>query len=394
MCDSVKPYEDAFKKAEAVCKEAAKGNLEARIVDIEKFGEIGSLLEAINNMLDQTDAFVREAGASLQYASAGKFFRPFLLRGMHGDFRRGAMVINAAREDMESRAKREAEQAQITARRVAIAQEFGAKVSTVVRNVSTSSGEMEATANKMSVFASGAHEQSLSVATTTEQATNSVQTIATATEELSASIDEISTQVSDSTTATQGAVNEMNRVNQAVQSLIEAAAEIDNVVEFIRKIAGQTNLLALNATIEAARAGEAGRGFAVVAGEVKNLAQQTSTATNDIGLKIHAIQEASQLTVQSTKGIGTSINHISEVSTAIASAIEEQSAATRDISGNIQQAADRTTQVSRDVAEITGASEKTGMAAEDVLACASKLSEQAKSLSRDVDQFLSDIQAA
>ncbi|HEY5598221.1 MAG TPA: methyl-accepting chemotaxis protein, partial [Kiloniellales bacterium] len=260
-------YEAAFEKARAVCSEAAKGNLEARITEIAAFGEIGEVLLAINRMLDLTDAFVREAGTSLTYASEGKFFRRFVLRGMLGDFRRGAMTINTAREDMEKKARqaaaaeaeaerqrqREREQAEAAKQRLAIAEGFGSKVGAVVQTVAASAAEMEATAKEMAKLAGNAHQQSLTVSTAAATATENVQTVAAAAEQLTASISEIGGQVNESTRATRGAVDGMDSVNAAVQGLAEAAEQIDKVVEFIRGIAGQTNLLALNATIEAAR---------------------------------------------------------------------------------------------------------------------------------------------
>lgn len=406
--DELSLYRAAFRKAEAVCNEAAKGNLEARITGIAEFGEAGALLNAINRMLDQTDAFVREAGTSLRYASEGKYFRRFIERGMLGDFRRGAARINEARQDMEAKAKqaaaaeaeaekqreREREQAAANEARVKLAEDFGSMVSDVVATVSEAAAQMETTANQMSELARGTHGQSLAVASAAEEATGNVETVAAATEQLAASINEISGRVQDSTTATRGAVDGMNRVNGAVAGLSEAAEQIGKVVEFIRNIAGQTNLLALNATIEAARAGEAGKGFAVVAAEVKNLATQTANATKDIGAQIGGIQSASQETASAAEGIGQSISRISEISTSIASAIEEQSAATGEISGSAQQAASGTRKVSGNMAGISEAAERTGTTADGVLSAARRLAEQAEGLSGEVTRFLESFRAA
>jgi len=401
-------YRAAFEKAEAVCNEVAKGNLEARIIGIDESGASAGMLHAINRMLDLTDAFVREAGASLTHASEGKYYRSFMERGMLGDFRRGAAIINRAREDMEQKAReaaaaeaeaeqqreREREQAEINKQRLQIAEDFGAKVAAAVETVASAARQMEATAKEMTALTENAHEQSLAVAAAAQEATTNVQTVAAATQELSSSINEISQQVSESAAATNTAVEGMNSVNSAVGGLTEMAEQIDKVVEFIRSIASKTNLLALNATIEAARAGEAGKGFAVVASEVKTLAQQTATATNDITAQIRGIQDASTQTAQATASIGKSIDHVSGIATAIASAIEEQSAATGEISGNVQQAAEGTRQVTGKIEGISGAAEQTGMSAKDVLGSASDLAAQAAQLSGEVEKFLEDFRAA
>jgi methyl-accepting chemotaxis protein len=381
-------FRKALKKAEAVCLQAAGGDLEARITDIEGFDESRGLFVAINKLLDLTDAYVRESGASLEYASRGKYFRPFLLRGMLGDFRRGAQMINTAREAME---RMEVEAKELRRR---LADDFEASVATVVEAVTTAAAELEETAKEMSADAEVVHQQSLAVAAASEEATNNTQSVATSSEQLSASINEISRQVSDSATATRGVVAEVERANEAVLGLTDAARKIDKVVEFIREIAGQTNLLALNATIEAARAGDAGKGFAVVAHEVKTLASQTANATADIAAQIKAIQGASRLTASAIEGINTRTGQVNEVTTAIASAVEEQSAATTEISGGVQQAAAGTQEVSRNIVRITEASEKTGTAAREMLGAAGALSQQANAVTNQVNEFLEHIRSA
>lgn len=380
-------HKKAFAKIKTVCMEAAKGNFEARIIDIGKPGDIADTLNAINRLLDLTDAFIREAGASLDYASKGKFFRRFLLRGMLGDFRRGAQTINSAREAMEA-------QTNANTHRLGIAEKFGASVTALAESVSQATSHMESTAADMSRLADKTHEQSLAVAAAAEQATVSVQTVAATTDEMSRAVEEISAQVMESASTTQNAVTEMKTVDDAVNNLRSAADQIEKVLDLIRDIAGQTNLLALNATIEAARAGEAGRGFSIVASEVKTLAQESAQATDNINAEITGIQSASKQTEAATKGIGANIDTISEIAAAIASAIEEQTAATREISGNARQVAEGTAEVTAKITEISGASEETGQAAKEVLDSASALSRQAADLSTEVERFLEDFRAA
>ena len=373
-------YRKAFEKAEAVCLRAAEGDLEARVTDIEEFGELGSFLIALNRLLDLTDAFVRESSASLEYASQRKYFRPFLLRGMLGDFRRGAVVINAARESME--------------KRHLLTEDFQSAVSNVVGIVSESAGDLQMAAKAMSADAESTHQQSLTVAAASEEAASNADAVATSAEELSASIAEIGRQVAGSAEATKSVVGEVQSANEAVERLTDAAKKIDQVISFIRDVASQTNLLALNATIEAARAGEAGRGFSVVAQEVKGLASQVAEATADITKQVGAMQEASRDTAESIADINAKIVTVNEAATAIASAIEQQSAATAEISENVQQAAQGSQDVSRNIGSITNASEQSGETAKELLLSAEMLSKESEALNRKVVEFLEKLECA
>jgi methyl-accepting chemotaxis protein len=179
-----------------------------------------------------------------------------------------------------------------------------------------------------------------------------------------------------------------------VSELVKAAGRIGDVVELISNIAGQTNLLALNATIEAARAGDAGRGFAVVASEVKALAEQTAKATGEISLQISGIQSATQESVGAIREIGDTIGRMSEISSTIASAVEEQGAATREISRNVQQAAQGTVQVSSNITNVQHGASETGSASSQVLSAARSLSSESSRLKIEVSNFLNSVRAA
>ena len=268
---------------------------------------------------------------------------------------------------------------------------FEQDVTGVLKVVSSAAGELEATARTMAATAEETLRQSTAVASAAEHASANVETVAAATEELTASIQEISRQVSQSTQIASAAVDEARRTNTMVQGLTEAAGKIGEVVKLINDIASQTNLLALNATIEASRAGEAGKGFAVVAGEVKNLANQTGRATDEITAQITAVQSATRDAVTAIQGIGQTIGQISEIASAIAAAVEEQGAATQEIARNVQEAAEGTGTVTRNISLVTSAASETGSAAREVLTASSELSRQSDGLNSRVGSFLGNI---
>jgi len=269
-----------------------------------------------------------------------------------------------------------------------LADAFESSVGTVVKAVSAAARGMESSSEGLAATAEHTSDRSQAVTDAAEQASANVQTVASAAEELSAAISEISRQVSQSTMIAGEAVNEIDSTNAKVQGLADAANRIGEVVALITDIADQTNLLALNATIEAARAGEAGKGFAVVAGEVKNLANQTAKATEEISAQIDAIQGATEDAVGAIQSIGGTINRISEIASTIASAVEEQGAATQEIARNVEHASSGTAQVTSSIREVNQAAEDTGVAATDIRSAAHELSGQSDNLSEEVANFL------
>ena len=275
-----------------------------------------------------------------------------------------------------------------------IAREFEAMIGDVINTVSSASSELEASAGTLTSTADQSEKVTATVAAASEQASTNVQTVAAAAEEMASSVDEISRQVQDSARIAGEAVQQAGRTNDHVGELAKAAGRIGDVVELISQIAGQTNLLALNATIEAARAGEAGRGFAVVASEVKALAEQTAKATGEISQQISGIQTATEESVGAIKAIGDTITRMSEIASAIASAVEEQGAATREISRNVQQAARGTQQVSASIVDVQRGASQTGSASANVLTSARSLSGESSRLKVEVGKFLDAIRAA
>jgi methyl-accepting chemotaxis protein len=350
-----------------------------------------SIVKPVNGM---TDAMGRLAGGDRTVAVPGRD-RGDELGAMAASveiFKQGMIETDRLRSEQTEMQKRaEAEQRAVMGN---LADDFERAVGSIVRKVSEAAAGMQAAARSMSSTAEETTQQTTAVAAASSQAATNVHTVATAGEELSSSIAEIGRQVAQSARIAGQAVEEAGRTDAKVQGLAEAAQKIGDVVRLISDVASQTNLLALNATIEAARAGEAGKGFAVVASEVKALASQTAKATEEIASQIAAIQGATKESVDAIKGIGRTVGEINEIAATIASAVEEQGAATQEIARNVQQAARGTEQVSGNIASVTQAAAKTGDAATQVLGAAGDLSEQAGQLRTQVEQFLTAVRAA
>lgn len=277
---------------------------------------------------------------------------------------------------------------------VQLADQFESAVGEIVETVSSASTELEASASTLTSSASRSQHLTTTVAAASEQASTNVQSVASATEEMASSVNEISRQVQESSRIASDAVDQAQKTNMRVSELSQAAARIGDVIDLINNIAGQTNLLALNATIEAARAGEAGRGFAVVAAEVKTLAEQTAKATGEISAQIGSIQAATDESVSAIREIGVTIGRMSEIAATIASAVEEQGAATQEISRNVQQAAQGTMQVSSNIGDVQRGASETGSASSQVLSAAQSLSSDSTRLKVEVARFLNSVRAA
>ncbi len=299
------------------------------------------------------------------------------------------------KRDADEAAARDAEAKIERARRVdGITRNFEAVVGEIVETVASAATELEASANVLTVTAERSQQLAVTVAAASEEASTNVQSVASASEELSSSVNEISRQVQESSRVAGDAVDQAQSTNSRVGELAQAASRIGDVVELINTIAGQTNLLALNATIEAARAGEAGRGFAVVASEVKALAEQTAKATGEISQQISGIQNATAQSVGAIKEIGDTIGRMSEIASAIAAAVEQQGAATQEISRNIQQAAMGTTEVSSNITDVQRGATETGSASSQVHSAAKSLSSESNRLKLEVSKFLESVRAA
>jgi methyl-accepting chemotaxis protein len=276
----------------------------------------------------------------------------------------------------------------------ALCQNFDALVKRSLTAISSTTNQLKSTADGLQTVASESSQQATTVSAAANEAAVNVQTVAAATEELSASISEITRRVTASSDGAKSAVSEAEQTTRIFDALASAASRIGDVVNLIEQVASQTNLLALNATIEAARAGDAGKGFAVVAQEVKNLANQTATATQEIAGLVSEIQSTSHSAVSAIRGVSTAIGKISEDTIAISAAVEEQGAATQEIANSVQQAARGTQEVTSTIAVVAASSQRTGGAATELVGSVESMLKEQASLKEAVETFLSKVQAA
>ncbi|OJJ11604.1 methyl-accepting chemotaxis protein [Alphaproteobacteria bacterium AO1-B] len=297
-------------------------------------------------------------------------------------------VLSSQREQSE------AEAAGRQDRMKAMIAQFRSSVSGVLGQVGDTVGQLDATATTLSEVSQTSATRADETQTSCQDTTLSVQTVASAAEELSASITEISRQVSETTQIVERATEGTRSTNVKVEGLAESATKIGEVVTLIQAIAEQTNLLALNATIEAARAGEAGKGFAVVAAEVKELATQTSKATEEISAQITAIQDATQDSAKSIAEITSIMEEVNSYTGNIAGSVHEQGAATSEITQNAQKAAHGTEFVSSNMTNLSGAVQHTLGSANDVLQSAGDLAKRTDQLKAEIEQFLTNVEAA
>ncbi len=377
--------EELVSRMRDVCAAAARGDLEPRITGIPEDGPLGALAWEINALLDMTNAFVREAAASMSAASESRFHRKILLRGMAGEFRRSSKTINAASDVMQRQADEIAREHE---RRHDLARDFERMLRQEIDEVTDAAERMRGEAERLAEMASETTSRSTAVAAATEEATANVQSVASASEELASTIRDVAARASESSKTSERARNESDQAAERIRQLNESTARIDEVVVFINDIASQTNLLALNATIEAARAGEAGKGFAVVASEVKSLAGQTAKATEEITGQVKGVQEAMNLVIDAMSAINGTIGEIDGISVAIAEAVEQQSVATQEISSNVHQAAAGTGEVAQNIVAVSNGAREAGEAAQRLFDSAKGIVQRADTLREGSDNFL------
>lgn len=378
-------YEKAFEALRDITPEFRKGNLEARVVGWETFGDLSDVFCDINYMLDVTDAYVREAGASLDAAGKSNYYRKFLSRGMKGSFAAGAETINKAcerMEDMENEALKEREQ---------LAEEFRGNVLSTVSALLSSTVELNSLGQELTGFATETQNLSSSVAAASEEASVNVQTVAAASEEYAATVEEISRQVAVSAEHSGQASEQALITKSSIDELKKTSENIGQVVQLINDIANQTNLLALNATIEAARAGESGKGFAVVATEVKSLANQSADATDNISDQINNIQKNVVTTVEGVDLVTNLINELNEISGSISQSTDEQLESTMEISKNIQEASIGTQEVSKHINKVNETAVQTLDRASNLTGASSTIEQLVKDLEGKAEAFVENL---
>tara|TARA_R110002124_G_scaffold149220_1_gene315044 strand:- start:188965 stop:190452 length:1488 start_codon:yes stop_codon:yes gene_type:complete len=275
-----------------------------------------------------------------------------------------------------------------------IAIDFDAKVGDLITSLGIASTELRDTAEVMRGMADKTSTDSESVAHSSEEATQNVNTVASAMEEMSASSCEISSQMASVKNQSADTAQNARNANETVSDLKEQADNIGEVVGSIRDIAEQTNLLALNATIEAARAGDAGKGFAVVADEVKKLASETAKKTEEIGERVSKIQGVTQDSVQAMERIIGNVSEIEDSVSSVSAAVEEQNATTNEIVRSISEASKSVQRVSGVIQDVRKGAENSGKSADNVLTSAVGVAQFTENLKKSIDEFLSQIKTS
>jgi methyl-accepting chemotaxis protein len=302
------------------------------------------------------------------------------------------MEADVLRQQRDQQAQRQAQERRSS--QMAVADLFERQVSVIVERVLQSTKDLENSARDLYKMA---HKTSLSteeIVRATDETSANFMRVASATEELSSSVSEIARQVDESARFADQAVVQSSQSSDGVRALIASSERISDINVLIDNVAGKTNLLALNATIEAARAGEQGRGFAIVAQEVKSLATQTVAATSDIASHIQNIQSSTRHAQGLMQGVSHTIEQISSISSTIAANLQEQNLATKEIAQGMSYAATSADTIAKTTNDVNDIAHKSSAAAEDVLASASDLHEEASKLNAEIITFLASVRAA
>lgn len=339
-CIELRSEIDLYKRAcryfQTKLEEVRAGDLSVRIPNWDEFGDFSPLMAAFNGAVDLADTYLRESTNVLEHIAQEQYFRTFLEQGMPGNY------LKAAKNIVDTQAYIAQVHTNRNHEMLELANNLELEVQTVIQRVQTAGETLHETTQGMATNLEDVNDQAITVANTSTEISTSVEACAMALKDLTSSAEEITEQSESSLRAATSTEKELNKTNQIVHGLAQAIDEISTISNVIKEIAGQTNLLALNATIEAARAGEAGKGFTVVASEVKDLANQTATATGRVDAQLKKVQEVAHKTSQAIDKIGTTILESSEISKTVADNVEQQMTATGEMNRNISRAADAT----------------------------------------------------
>lgn len=342
----------------------AKGERDFSIKGEERGDEIGEMLRALN--------LFKRAGRQLEVWARERTER--------------------AEEEVRQQQEREREREEAEQRKAnllnEVAKQFEYTVGEVVNGVASASSQLQITASRMAEGADQTSNRTASLAQQMEEANTGATAAAAASDEFALSIGEISRQAASSSELARAAADATEEADTTISALSDSAEQVGQIVELIQTIAQRTNLLALNASIEAARGGEAGRGFAVVASEVKELATQTSRATEQVAEQIRAMQDTTGASVNALRAIAGQVKELESTAVSIASAVDQQSVAGQDLARSIDLAARGTENVSGHIEDVRELTLSTGAAASQVLGSATELESQAARLSDQVDTFL------
>ena len=356
-------------RTEKCLSQAAHGNMNGRLTRIKGRNELSSLQHSLNKLLDITEVFLKDSEGCLRAMFSGNHSRRIAHEGLPGSFNKTASAISDILEQMVRKDK----EYEVGLKQMG--DSFDKNITSFLDELSRSTTVLESTSRELTGLSEASMTRSSALATAAETASSSAETVATTTRALTASIGNINGKVAESRAIAETAATKSREASAAIVELQNSAQKIGDIIGFIRTIAEQTNLLALNATIEAARAGEAGKGFAVVAGEVKGLANKTSTATSEISSFVDNVLQAIDANVKIMNDIGGTIQSMSAISETVSGAMSEQSASIESIMRNMNVAAE--------------SAQKTKAATEDVAATASSTRNVAAVLekaSRDLSQ--------